>query len=144
MAIFSAMIVGANAPHCRNSLRYLDCSKKIASEWRWAIRRCPSTVPCTFPSGESPNFRWIPSWEPNWESNRPKALLRGISLSEYGPGCLLSWKTNTGNTGRTVLGHRPRRCWWHPPPTWCIQPKSREKSTKTNATDINLSEEACS
>ena len=22
--------------------------------------------------------------------------------------CLLSWKTNTGNTGRTVLGHRPR------------------------------------
>ena len=22
--------------------------------------------------------------------------------------CLLSWKTNTGNTGRTVLGHRPK------------------------------------
>ena len=23
--------------------------------------------------------------------------------------CLLSWKTNTGNTGRTVLGHRPNK-----------------------------------
>ena len=29
------------------------------------FRRCPSTVSCTVPSGESPNFRWIPSWEPN-------------------------------------------------------------------------------
>ena len=27
--------------------------------------RCPSTVSCTVPSGESPNFRWIPGWEPN-------------------------------------------------------------------------------
>ena len=25
------------------------------------FRRCPSTVPCTVPSGESPNFRWTPS-----------------------------------------------------------------------------------
>ena len=45
---------------------------------------CPSTVSCLVPTGESPNFRWIPSWEPNQQSNRLKALLRGISLSEYG------------------------------------------------------------
>ena len=29
------------------------------------VRKCPSTVPCTVPSRESPNFRWIPSWELN-------------------------------------------------------------------------------
>ena len=27
----------------------------------FSLRRCPSTVSCTVPSGESPNFRWIPS-----------------------------------------------------------------------------------
>ena len=36
---------------------------------RTKFRRCPSTVSCTVscmvPSGESPNFRWTPSWEPN-------------------------------------------------------------------------------
>ena len=50
-----------------------------------------------------------------------KALLKGTSLSKYGSerfrvygwrGCpstvlLLSWKTEMGNTGRTVLGQRP-------------------------------------
>ena len=25
------------------------------------VRRCPSTVSCAVPSGESPNFRWIPT-----------------------------------------------------------------------------------
>ena len=45
--------------------------------------RCPSTVSCTIPSGESPNLQWIPSWEPNQHSNLLKALLRGISVSEY-------------------------------------------------------------
>ena len=34
---------------------------------------CPSTVSCTVPSGESPNFRWIPSC--------PSTVRRGL---EYG------------------------------------------------------------
>ena len=37
-----------------------------------------------------PNFRCIPSWKPNEESNRLKALLKGISLSEYGSEGILS------------------------------------------------------
>ena len=47
-------------------------------------RRCPSTVYCTVLSGENPNFRWNASWEPDYQSNCLKALLSGISLSEYG------------------------------------------------------------
>ena len=41
-------------------------------------------VSCTVPSCESPNFRWIPTWEPNQQGNRLNALLRRISLFEYG------------------------------------------------------------
>ena len=62
------------ARHCRDAVIFASIG----------IRRCPSTVSCTVPSGESPNFRWIPSWEANWQSNRLDALPRGISLSEYG------------------------------------------------------------
>ena len=52
--------------------------------FRVFFRRCPSTVSCTVPSRESANSRWIPTWEPNQQSNCLKALLMGISLSEYG------------------------------------------------------------
>ena len=48
------------------------------------VRRCPSTASSTVPSGESPTFWWILSWESNQQSNRLKALLMEISLSEYG------------------------------------------------------------
>ena len=47
---------------------------------RWRL----STVSCTVPKDESAGSWWIPSWEPNSQGDRLKALLRGISLSEYG------------------------------------------------------------
>ena len=69
-------------------------------------------------------FGGLPVENPTNKATGLKALLRATSLSEYGSEgfrvrlrrlseygfrCLLSWKTNTGNTGRTVLGHRPIR-----------------------------------
>ena len=48
------------------------------------FRGHPSTVSCAVPSCEIACFRWIPTWEPNSQAIRLKALLSGISLSEYG------------------------------------------------------------
>ena len=53
-------------------------------ERREPSERCPSMVCCTVPSCESAYFRWNPTWKPNQQGNRVKALLRGVSLSEYG------------------------------------------------------------
>ena len=68
---------------------------------------------------ESANFRWIPTWEPKSQGKRLKALLKRISLSNYGSkgfrvrlrrlsvyGSVAVLK-DMGNTGRTVLGHHP-------------------------------------
>ena len=77
-------------------------------------------------------FGWILTWELNHQGNLLKALLRGISLSELRfrgvPSmfeevvrvrfcCLVStvsWKTNTGKTGRTAPRHRLKISlfWW--------------------------------
>ena len=85
------------------------------------IRRCPSTVSCTVPSCEIANSWWIPAWEPNSQGNGLKALLRGISLSKYGSEGFrvrlrrlseygsVAYLVERPNTGRTVLGHRPRK-----------------------------------
>ena len=79
-----------------------------------------------WPSGTLEQFSEPNS--PNSQSNRLKALLSkgnlpvrvrfGAVLStieEVVPVrfcCSLSWKTNTGNTGRTVLGHCPTSPFW--------------------------------
>ena len=71
-------------------------------------------------------FSGFPVENPTKKANHLKALLRGISLSEYGSeGFRVRLRglskygsvaylvegptvTNTGNTGRTVLGHCPK------------------------------------
>ena len=73
------------------------------------------------PNGESPNFRWIPVENPTKKATDLQALLRGISLSEYGSegfrvrlrrlseyasvACLVERPPR--ETQAEVLGHRP-------------------------------------
>ena len=56
-------------PRCRLSFSRLGLCPKLvlthASYCPSRVRGCPSTVSRTVPSGESPDFRWIPSCEPN-------------------------------------------------------------------------------
>ena len=49
------------------------------------LRRCPSTVPCTVLSGESPNFRWIPSCQ--------RVLSGGLD----------PWGVGSAHLGRSIL-----------------------------------------
>ena len=108
-------------------MRWLGALKlRCLLQWKWLklllaseISRCPSTVLCTVPSCESVNFQWIPSWELNWEGSSKGNLFVRVRLGGV-PSmveelvwvrlcCLLSSKTNTGNTGRTVFGHPPKK-----------------------------------
>ena len=49
-----------------------------------SIRRCPSTVSCAVPRGESTKFGGFPAEKPTNKATASKPNLRGISLSEYG------------------------------------------------------------
>ena len=93
------------------------------------VRRCLSTAQCTVLSCESTNLRWIPM-DHFWQSNRLKALSKGnlfvrvrfggvlsivVQVAQVRFCCLLSWKTYTGNTGWTVVGHGLKWGFLHPP-----------------------------
>ena len=56
----------------------------MAIEWVTKFKTCPSTVLCTVPSSESPNFGGFPVENPTHKATAAKLFLRNISLSEYG------------------------------------------------------------
>ena len=101
---------------CTNSLCKLFCvcflliSKGKGGQFVQTVPKLFAQIVCAncFYLGGSPSLQ-------TKKATASKLFSKGISLSEYGSegfSCLLRWKTNMGNTGRTVLGHRPIFAFW--------------------------------